>query len=155
VCVPLTTKAISLDLGFFKPLSDVTHITHVLCLALTHIKSSVHLPSLHQRFYIYWLCAVSGVKCPLCVSHALGLSWVLISFSSGIHSLDLAVLFPTHPRVTLSAPCDLRPQVYPIAQCHPMSSIFQDPSLRTASLCFCSHILHPICLSPGLSVLVP
>lgn len=36
-----------------------------------------------------------------------------------------------------------------------MSSIFQDPCLRTASQCFYSLILHPTCLNPGLSVLSP
>lgn len=112
VCVPLTTNTMSLDLGLSKPLSGVTHITHVLCLTLTHIKSSVHLHSLHLLYLpSVSLCAVSGVSVPMSLSHVLSLSCVLISSSSPVHSLEFAVLFPTHLRVTLSVPCDLHPQV--------------------------------------------
>lgn len=112
----------SLDRGLFKPLSNVTYITHVLCLTLAHIKSSVCLHSLHQCFYIsVSLCVVSGVVSPMSLSHVLGLFCALISSSSQVHSLDFAVLFPTHPRVTPSVPCDLHTLVCPIAQCHPSS----------------------------------
>lgn len=127
-CVPLTTSAMSLDLGLFKPLSSVTHITCVLCLTLTHIGSSVHLCSLRQRFYIYCLClcVLCLVLCHYALSHVLDLSCVLISSPSWICFLP-----------SLSVPYDLRPQVCPKVICLP-GSMSQN--------CFCSLILDPVCL---------